>query len=76
MTPSTFALGLEARAMGLLANLREGSMSLYDTNYTSELQVQRADFYPNDETVVTADNPQTGLDIGDPLRFFTMEETF
>lgn len=80
MTPSTFAQGLEARAMGLLSDLRTGNASLTDPDtgddLISELTFGEGDFWPNDTTVVETGSQLIGVDEGDPLRFFKMDEVY
>jgi hypothetical protein len=74
LSPSSYALALEAKAMSFLNRLRDGSMSLADESYISELQFQSSNFWPNDTTVASGD--LIGLSEGDPLRFFTTDRVF
>lgn len=76
--PSTFGMLLEARANGILAGLRNGSLSLDDKTYTSQLGLTEADFWPNNTTVATSNDDLAGLGLndGDPLRMFTMNKEF
>lgn len=80
MTPSTFAQGLEDRAMRLLDALRSGNASLTDPDtgedLVSELTFGEGDFWPNDKTVVETGSLLIGVEEGDPLRFFSMDEVF
>jgi hypothetical protein len=80
MSPSTFAQGLEDRAMRFLDALRSGTASLVDPDtgddLVSELTFGEGDFWPNDKTVVEVDSNLIGVNSGDPLRFFNMDEVF
>jgi hypothetical protein len=73
---SSYSRHLEARANDLLDGLRTGLVVLTDVDYVSSTALAQGDFWPNDATLVTSDNPQVGLDEGDPDRRFTMDVVF
>jgi hypothetical protein len=80
MSPSTFAQGLEERAMDLIRALRTNNASLTDPDtgddIVSGIAIDSDNFWPNDKTVVEMDSNLVGVDSGDPLRFFNMDEVF
>lgn len=78
-TPRTFNYGtsLQQRAMALLKMLRDGQISLADVDIVNSLGFLLDDYWPNDGTVVTLDMPDLiGPDLGEPLRFFRMEDVY
>jgi len=73
----TYASVLEARAMALIEGIKAGTITLIDTTYDAP-HFDQGNFYPNDMTIVTddMDSEHLHLDVGDPLRFFTMDRVF
>jgi len=80
MSPSTFAQGLEERAMDLIRALRTNNASLTDPDtgddIVSGIAIDSGNFWPNDKTVVETGSLLVGVEEGDPLRFFNMDEVF
>jgi hypothetical protein len=80
MSPSTFAQGLETRAMDLIRALRTNNASLTDPDtgedIVSGIAIDSGNFWPNDSTVVETGSLLVGVEEGDPLRFFNMDEVF
>ena len=80
MTPSTFAQGLEDRAMNLIRALRTGNASLTDPDTGDDIisatAIDSGNFWPNDSTVVEPGSQLIGVEEGDPLRFFKMDEVY
>ena len=80
MTPSTFAQGLEDRAMNLIRALRTGNASLTDPDTSDDIisatAIDSGNVWPNDSTVVEPGSQLIGVEEGDPLRFFKMDEVY
>jgi len=80
MSPSTFAQGLEQRAMDLIIALRTNNASLTDPDtgddIVSGIAIDSGNFWPNDSTVVPTGSLLVGVEEGEPLRFFKMDEVY
>lgn len=78
-TPRAYNYGvqLEQKAMRMLKGLRDGTITLADVDLVNSLGFLEADYWPNDTTVVTTDMPNlVGPALGEPERFFRMEDVF
>ena len=72
-----YAARLEARAMVILNGLLNKTFTLYDKpDYVLIESLSGSSFYPNDTTLVTADDDFTGLSEGDEVRLFTLGRVF
>lgn len=75
---SGFADSLISRAMEILTGIRDGTLTLTDVDYDPSgfVELTQASYWPNDTTVVTAEDPVVGLETGEADRRFTMTRTF
>jgi hypothetical protein len=75
---SGYATRLKNDAIEILTGIINGSIRLYDTDYPNENAFGANYFYPNDTTTVQPpeDLSALGLETGDPLRAFSMDQVF